>query len=187
MRAQTQHLAHHLAHQRSRIKRIEAPRLPNLAREPYRTHSIQDTEADHSTRVYSLQIRSYGCVYARTKSRTASFGATFSFLPSWYGRDRLGSESSTKSGASTSGLKAVELGPGSGSESVPAARKRKQKQAQLQTSTTDHSTASYFPSVRSEPPFTFNHDPTTPADFEPPTLAQPGYHKAQTKNVLKHA
>ena len=34
-----------------------------------------------------------------------------------------------------------------------------------------------------------NNDPTTPADFEPPsppTLAQPGYHKFQTK-VLKHA
>ena len=124
------------------------------------------------------------------------FGATFSFLPPWQGRDRLGSRSSTsstKSGASTSGSEngeAVETGSGSGSESVPVARKQKHQQSQLQSPATDHSIGSYLPSVRSEPPLASNYDPTTPIDFvppSPPTLAQPGYHKAQTKKVLKHA
>ena len=123
-----------------------------------------------------------------------SFGTTFSFLPPWHGRDRLGSRSSTsssQSGASTSGSEDGEaVKPGSGSESVPVARKQKHQRSQRQTPTTDHSTELYFPSVRTESPLASKYDPTTPAHFgpsSPPTLAQPGYHKAQTKKVLKHA
>ncbi len=126
--------------------------------------------------------------------RRRSFGSTFSFLQPWHGRDRLGSRSSTEStesGASTSGSEdgeAVKPGSGSGSELVPAARK--QQQMPLQPSTTDHSTGLYFPSVRPGPPLASSNDPTTPADFgpsSPPALAQPGYHKAQMKKVLKHS
>ena len=121
-----------------------------------------------------------------------SFGSTFSFLPPWHGRDRLGSRSSTSStnsAASTSGSEDGEaVEPRSGSESVPAVRK--QQQGQLQPSTTDHNTGPYFPGVRLEPPLASNNDPTTPSDFEPsfpPAPAQPGYHKAQMKKVLKHS
>ena len=124
--------------------------------------------------------------------RRRSFGSTFSFLQPWHGRAHLGSRSSTsstQSGVSTSGSEDGEaVGTGSGPESVPAARK--QKQVQLQTSTMDHSTGSYFHGVRLESPMATNGDPTTPAAFEPPsspTPAQPGYHKAQMKKVLKHA
>jgi hypothetical protein len=110
-----------------------------------------------------------------------SFGASFSFLQSRHGRDRLGSRSSissTKSAASTSGSEdgeIVESGSGSGSESVPAVRK--EKQVQPQTSTTHHSAGSYFPIIRPEPPLASHKH----------TLAQPVYHKGQTKKVLKHA
>ena len=78
--------------------------------------------------------------------------------------------------------------PGWGSESDPDARN--QKQAPLQTSTTDHGIGLYFPSVRPEPALASNNDHTTPADFEPssqPTLAQPSYHNAQMKKLLKHS
>ena len=124
--------------------------------------------------------------------RRRSLGTTFSFLQSWNGRDRLGSRSSTsstKSGASTSGSEdgeAVERGPGS--ELVHAVQK--QKQAQSQTPTTHHNTGLHFPIVRPDPPLAPNNNPTAPADVvppSPPTIAQPGYHKAQTKKVLKHA
>ena len=124
--------------------------------------------------------------------RRRSLGATFSFLQSWNGRDRLGSRSSTsstKSVASTSGSEdgeVMERGPGS--ELVHAAQK--QKQAQSQTPTTYHNTGLYFPIVRPDPPLASNNNPSAPANVVPrslPTVARPGYHKAQTKKVLKHA
>ena len=86
----------------------------------------------------------------------------------------MGSRSSTKSGASTSGMedgKVVEPGPGSGS--VPAVRK--EKQAQSQTSTTHRSAESYSRSERLGSPLVCHNDPTTLADVappSPPTLAQ---------------
>ena len=41
--------------------------------------------------------------------------------------------------------------------------------------------------IRLEPPLAPNNDLTTPTDVVPPTLVQPGDHKAQTKMVLRHA
>ena len=126
------------------------------------------------------------------KAERRSFGATFSFLQPWHGRNRLGSRSrtsstsSTKSEASTSGSEgAGVVESGSESESVPAVPK--EKQAQSQTSTTHRGAELYLPVVRPGPPL---DDPTTPADVapsSPPTLVQSGYNKAQTKKVLKHA
>jgi len=123
------------------------------------------------------------------KAERRSFGATFSFLQPWNGRNRLGSRSSTsstQSEASTSGSEgAGVVESGSESESVPAVPKEKQEQRQ--TSTTHHRAGLYLPIVRLGPPL---DDPTTPADVappSPPTLAQPGYNKAQAKKVLKHA
>ena len=196
MREQTRHVAHHLAHHRSCLERVEAPRLPTPTLEPT---PFQDTEADDTACVYSLQIRTRGCGGSRIKTRTASFVWSDVFvLPPLHGKDCLGTRSSTSrtnSVASTSGLEDGEVvepgsGSGSGSESVCVVRKPKREQSQPQTSTTDHVTGSYFPSVRPEPPLASNYDPTTPADFEPPsptTVAQPGYHKAQMSKVLKRA
>jgi len=123
------------------------------------------------------------------KPERRSFGATFSFLQPWHGKTRLGSRSSTsstKSEASTSGSEgAGVVESGSDSESVPAVPK--EKQARSQTSTTYHGAGLYLPIVRPGSPL---DDPTTPADvapLSPPTLVQPGYSKAQTKKVLKHA
>ena len=48
----------------------------------------------------------------------------------------------------------------------------------------------YLPVIRPEHPLVSDNDLTTPADFvlpPPPALAQPSYHKAQTKKVIKHA
>jgi hypothetical protein len=126
--------------------------------------------------------------------RRRSFGTTFSFLQPWHRRDRLGSrssESSTNSGSSNSGSEdgeAAEPGSGSGSESVPAVPE--EKQSLPQASTTRHSAGLYFPIGQPEPTLASNDGPTTPADVVPPSppiLAQAGYHKAQTKKVLKHA
>ena len=101
----------------------------------------------------------------------------------------MGSRSSTKSGASTSGMEdGGVVGPGPGSASVRAVRK--EKQAQSQTPTTHHIAGLYSPSVRLGSPLACHNDPTTLAGVappSPPTLAQPGYHKAQMKQVLKHA
>jgi len=111
--------------------------------------------------------------------RPRSFGTTFSFLQSRHGRGRLGSRSSTsstKSEAFNSGSEdgeAVEPGPGS----EPVSAVQKETQAQSQTSTTHYSAGSYLPIVRPEPPLAPNK----------PTLAQPGYHKAQTRKVLNQA
>ena len=111
-----------------------------------------------------------------------------SFVQSWHGRDQLGSRSSTKSGASTSGMEdGGVVGPGPGSGSVRVVRK--EKQAQSQTSTR-HSAGLSSPSVLLGSPLACPNGPTTLASVaspSPPALAQPGYHKAQMKQVLEHA
>ena len=103
MREQTRHVAHHLAHHRSCLERVEAPRLPTSTLEPT---PFQDTEADDTACVYSLQIRTRGCGGSRLKTRMASFVWSDVFvLPPLHGKDCLGTRSSTsrtKSVASTS-------------------------------------------------------------------------------------
>ena len=170
MRAQTQHLAQHLARQRGCIERAEAPWLPNPRENRIEPVAFRDTEADNSTWVYSLQIRTRECGYVRIKpKRRRSFGATFrsSNLGTGWGVDRA-----------HRAARRVEHRPvdremvepwNQDWESAPVTRKQKQKRLQLQTSTTDHRTKSCFPSVRPEQAWASNDDPTTPADFEPPS------------------
>ena len=102
---------------------VAPPRLPNPAQ-----NRIEPVPFGIPKQTSFTPPKSELMVVDAPESKTHT---TFSFLQPWHGKDRLGSPSSTsstKNGASTSGLEdgdSVEPGSGSGLESVAFARKQK--------------------------------------------------------------
>ena len=190
MRAQTQDPAHHLAHQGSCTERIETFRAP------YRTRSILGYRSglrvlppNRNSRLWMRQNQNpYDVVRLERRFRSSNRGT-----------GGIAWEVHRAHRARRVEHRPVDwrmVNPWDHDQDqdwnwapLPESKSKKHQQSQLQTSTTYHSTGSYVPSVRPGPPLASTNDPTTPADFgppPPPTLAQPVYHKAQTKKVLKH-